>query len=292
MRIGIAGSENSHARIFASLLNCPDGWEGRRVSGAQVTHLLPDTPEQGEAIARDCLVGSLCHSPEEMMGRVDAVLCLDRRGSRHAQQAAPFLSAGLPVFIDKPLARDPAEARAILETAERSGSTAFSFSTVPFARQARELATRAAAEKPAMVQVSGHADPECEYDGLFFYGIHSTELLCALAGTGVRSVAANRAKDGITVLCQYGDGREAGIHLNLNPAGFMVALRSAGQSGPNIELDIADCYAEGLAGIVDVLSGRKPPPPREQMLEPIEIIAAVERSLAEDREVPLSEFRP
>ena len=291
MRIGIAGSENSHARIFASLLNLPDGWEGRTVPGAHVTHLLPDSPEQGKAIARECSIPNVCKGPEEMTGKVDAVLCLDRRGSRHADQAAPYISARLPVFIDKPLADDPAKARAILDTAAQSGSVLCSFSTVPYTRAVRELAARAERHHPAMIQVLGHADPDCEYDGLFFYGIHSADILCALAGTGCLSVMTNAMNGALTLFCQYENRHTASINLSPAPCDFEVGLQSAEQFGGFERLDIADCYAEGLKEIISILSGKAAPPSPERMLEPVEMIAAARRSLAEGREVPLSEFR-
>lgn len=38
-----------------------------------------------------------------MLGQVDAVICATDVGDEHIERCRPFLDAGLPMFIDKPL---------------------------------------------------------------------------------------------------------------------------------------------------------------------------------------------
>lgn len=45
---------------------------------------------------------SLVDKPDEMIGQIDAVLIESVEGSFHYDRTAPFLEAGLPVFVDKP----------------------------------------------------------------------------------------------------------------------------------------------------------------------------------------------
>lgn len=293
MRIGIAGSQNSHARVFAAMLNLEEGWEGRTVEGARVTHLLGDAPQEAETLAAECRIPNVCHTPMEMAGAVDAVLCLDRRGSRHAEQAAPYISAGLPLFVDKPLATDPAEAHAILDAAERSASLICSFSTIPLCADMRTLTADVAAmaRPPRAVRIIAHADPACEYDGLAFYAIHAAEILRTLAGSGCLSVTSHERMGQVVAACRYEGGREGTLELSPRvPQTFQVTIHGTNTSPPMRQLDISDCYAEGLAEIVGILSGAKPAPTRRAMLEPVEIVAAIVRSIEEGREVPLPEF--
>ena len=73
-----------------------------------------------------------------MLGQVDAVLCVTRHGGLHRELVTPYLEAGIPAFIDKPLAVDPDDARAIVQTATEHGVAFSSFSTVRFARSTQE----------------------------------------------------------------------------------------------------------------------------------------------------------
>ena len=43
-------------------------------------------------------------APEDVIGKVDAVIIATDRGDEHVWRAKPFVEAGLPVFVDKPLA--------------------------------------------------------------------------------------------------------------------------------------------------------------------------------------------
>ena len=45
------------------------------------------------------------------------------------------------------------------------------------------LATELADSRPEVLQVSGPADVSSEHGGLFFYGIHTVEIMFALLGT-------------------------------------------------------------------------------------------------------------
>ena len=56
-----------------------------------------------------------------MLGRVDAVT-IAVPTERHRDVAAPFLVSGLPVLVEKPMARSLAEADAMIEAAARAGT--------------------------------------------------------------------------------------------------------------------------------------------------------------------------
>ena len=116
--IGILGSENSHAMAFARIFNkthtdlYPD---------IRVTAIGGNFPEESEKVCAECGVDFLAASPEEMLGRVDAVMVTARDGQWHAPFAQPFIEAGLPAFIDKPFTRDPREAVALARLAKDKG---------------------------------------------------------------------------------------------------------------------------------------------------------------------------
>ncbi len=75
-----------------------------RIPGANVTHLWTDDPAAAQDVARASLIPNIVSSPEDVIGEVDAVLISTDDGFDHVRRARPFVEAGLPVFIDKPLA--------------------------------------------------------------------------------------------------------------------------------------------------------------------------------------------
>lgn len=77
--------------------------------GLRVTHAWTQDPEITEQLCRACLVPHAADRPEAMIGQVDAVILARDDYRRHFEMAKPFLDAGLPILVDKPLTLDPGE---------------------------------------------------------------------------------------------------------------------------------------------------------------------------------------
>ena len=80
-----------------------------QIAGANVTHIYCDERSDAESVARASLIPNVVDSPDDMIGAVDAVLVATDIGSEHVERARPFVEAGVPVFIDKPLCDNSAE---------------------------------------------------------------------------------------------------------------------------------------------------------------------------------------
>ena len=74
-----------------------------RITGANVTHIYCDRRQDAEHVAKCSLIPRIVDKPETMIGKVDAVIIGTDIGGEHVERARPFIEAGLPVFIDKPL---------------------------------------------------------------------------------------------------------------------------------------------------------------------------------------------
>jgi len=73
------------------------------IAGAKVTHVWADDPNDARHVARCSLVPNVVDRPEEVIGEVDAVVVATDKGHEHVARCRPFVEAGLPVFVDKPL---------------------------------------------------------------------------------------------------------------------------------------------------------------------------------------------
>jgi hypothetical protein len=125
--VGIIGlSEgNGHPFSFSAIVNgyspeglAASGWPGiydyvrRRhpsefgMDGWRVTHAWTQDPD---TTMRLCAASNIAHAVShyrDFLGNVDAVIVARDDFEHHREFAQPFLEAGLPVFLDKPLAVD------------------------------------------------------------------------------------------------------------------------------------------------------------------------------------------
>ncbi len=122
IRIGIIGTENSHAMAFAQAINLPDENGKMRFPDVRVVGVYGPDLESARQIINETGVDFLAEKPEDFFGKVDAMIVTCRKGSLHAQYAKPFLEAGLPMFIDKPFTVDLAEAKELAKISEEKGA--------------------------------------------------------------------------------------------------------------------------------------------------------------------------
>jgi len=125
MRLGLLGiSEgNGHPYSWGAIINGYDrekmekcgfpvipryletrNWPADRICNAQITSVWTQDIGTSQKIAEAVFIGDIAESPESMVGKVDAILLARDDANNHAQLARPFLLAGMPIYIDKPIA--------------------------------------------------------------------------------------------------------------------------------------------------------------------------------------------
>lgn len=291
-RLGIIGSDNSHAERFSELANLAEGIGGRRIPDVQITHIYGTDPVRTKEVADKCRIPNIVTRTEDMLGHVDGVLCVWRHGSKHLHDTAPFLKAGIPAFVDKPLASSVEDARQLVDLAEQARVGFTSFSTLRYAQPTvnfvASLPDAAGALRTGMS--SGHADTKSEYDGIFFYGIHAVELMHAVWGYGVERVTAVEHNGNCMATCMFSTGPIVTLNF-LGNAYHVFHLCVFGDKGWAQHLvDASTAYYDGMTVFMEALRTGKWPLTRDQLLEPIKVLSAIKRSLAARREVRLSEF--
>lgn len=76
------------------------------VLGARVTHIWCEDRAQSESIASSGHIEFVLDQLTDLIGQVDAVILARDDPDRHWEMAKPFLEAGVPIFVDKPLTID------------------------------------------------------------------------------------------------------------------------------------------------------------------------------------------
>lgn len=277
IRIGIVGSDNSHAEAFSKLCNVP---QELTVEDAKVVAIFGVDAARTKEVATLGNVPTIVEKPEDMIGSIDAALVVFRHGGLHRQFAEPLLKAGIPLFVDKPLAIAPDDARALLDLAEAKKVPLTSFSTLRYSRDMQAFIKEAEAAGPVSVSVfSGPADRKSEYGGLPFYGIHTVELAQALNGAGVVSVRALENNKNVVATLTYADGRVVTLNF-MGEAAYVFHMLAFGKNGHvGRALDAGTCYKDGLEIVLSMVKTGKAPLTRNELLEPVLILDAIEKSL-------------
>jgi predicted dehydrogenase len=88
------------------------------IDGAKITHICCtgfEGIERAKHIAKASKIENVVERPEDMIGEVDAVICATDNGNEHVDRCRPFLDAGIPVFIDKPLVNKEEDLKTFIE---------------------------------------------------------------------------------------------------------------------------------------------------------------------------------
>ncbi|WP_233183132.1 Gfo/Idh/MocA family protein [Paenibacillus sonchi] len=198
LKIGMVGMDTSHSRIYAAMLNhvshplhVPGGRLICGYAGGSADFAL--SASRVGAISRElqenCGV-ELLDSIAEVAEKSDAVLLTSVDGRVHREQFAILAPYGKPVFIDKPFAVTSADAFAIVDLAASYGTPLFSSSVVRFGGPLNAALEDVTEGAIVGADCSGPLELQPTQPGLFWYGIHTAEMLYAALGEGCISVRA------------------------------------------------------------------------------------------------------
>lgn len=275
LRIGMIGLDTSHATAFTRILNDPSHKD--HVKGARVVAAFkggsPDI-----ASSRDRVEGytaeltgqhgvKLYPTIEEMCRHVDAVMLESVDGRPHLWQAIPVIAAGIPLYIDKPMAGSLGDVIAIFKLAKAHSTPVFSSSSLRYAKNTQAVRNGAVGTvRNAETTSPFHVEPS--HPDMFWYAVHGVESLFTVMGTGCRSVQRGTDEDGkLVVTGTWPDGR-IGVYREAKSYGG----RAVGTGG-TMPVGAYDGYAPLVAEAVAFFrSGVAPVSPEET----IEIFAFME----------------
>lgn len=108
--------------------------ENLGVPGVKVTHIWTDKAEEARHVSRASLIPNIVARPEDVLGEVDAVIVATDIGHEHVDRCRPFVEAGIPVFVDKPLVDNAADL-AVFRAWQAGGRPFLTSSCMAFARE-------------------------------------------------------------------------------------------------------------------------------------------------------------
>jgi len=247
--------------------------EDVRIPGARVTHLWTDNPAEAPQVAAASLIDHIVAKPEDVIGQVDAAIISTDDGDDHIRRVKPFIEAGLPVFVDKPMATNIADLRQFVQW-HRAGATILSTSGMRYAPEMR-LSDAQQTQIGELRWITSFTCKTWER-----YGIHALEAVEPLLGPGFLSAQAESDAAGDVVHLTHKSGIRVTIGAIHDAYGSFGAVHLYGTKG-QIPLRLTDTYRafrSQLVAFIDMLNTGNRPLPFDETVELMAVIIAGRRS--------------
>ena len=261
--------------------------ESVRIPTANVTHIWTDKPADADAVAKAALIPHVVSRAEDVIGEVDGVLISTDDGFDHARRAKPFVEAGLPVFIDKPMATSMEELQTFVDW-EKAGARILSSSSLRFAPELVDKFLPTLESMGALRWISGISVKDWEK-----YGIHMLEPLYRIVGPGFESIRLE-SQPGLEIAhLQHTSGTQLTVPVisDGGPSfGLVQVCGTKGQAGFRFS-DTYTNFRRLMSSFVDYVHTGERPYPFSHTVELMALLIAGLRSRAENsRRVAISEI--
>jgi predicted dehydrogenase len=283
IRIGMVDLDHSHPVYFLPILH--------RSTDLRVTAVWDGGAVQPAGFARTFAqeygVAQVCGSLAELVASVDVGMLLGQDWDLHLERARPFLEAGKPVFVDKPIAGRRRDLDALQELATRMGTPMMGGSSMRYADPVSTLR----AERTELGRVySAYA---CGPGDFFNYGNHVVEMVAGFFGAGVEAVSylgggscdlfQMEQRDGPPVVLQF----SAGVNYTNNPCFLAVSTeRGVRVAEPRGGWEISEALMREFARFVRT---GQAPVPLVDSLEVVKVVLAAAEARRLGRRVRLDD---
>ena len=278
-RVGILGSENSHAMAFSQIFNGFNTAFTGEFEDIRVVGTFGTDDASNQALVEKAGVEFIADSPRDLLGRVDAVMVTARNGIYHAEYARPFIEAGLPAFIDKPFTSDGEEALALARLAKDKNVPLVGGSSLKCCMETQRLAAFAAKNRDTLISGSVYAPVSMhnEYGDFYFYSSHLTEISLMVFGYDPQWVLAEANDRGVTALVHY-ENYNITNHFDEGMYDYYgTVVTKAGLRSQSISLD--DAYGNECRNFAKMLRTGKMHETYEQLVQPVFYLNALDASM-------------
>lgn len=295
LRIGLIGLDTSHVVAFTSLLNNPNA--KNHIPGAKVVAAfkggsqdIPSSRDRLEGFTKDLQTKfgvKIVDSIPELCQQVDAVLLESVDGRPHLEQAKPVIAAHKPMFIDKPIAGSLHDALEIFRLAKENKVPVFSASSYRFYDSLIEVKNTDVGDI-RFVLSAGPASLEPHHPDMFWYGIHPTEALFTIIGTGCQTVTRTATPDTDVITGAWSGGR-VGTLVGLRKGPTPNKVTVYGAKG-TVEQKASGDYAPLVREIIKFFQTGVAPVTPEETIEIFAFMEAADESKRQDgKPVQISE---
>jgi hypothetical protein len=277
-RIGLVDLDTSHPKTFTKILNAMPGvkvnalWDGRDV-----------WPEgYDERFAKENDIPHVCKRLEDMIEHVDAVMVHGVNWDKHVDRAYPFIEAGKPVLIDKPMVGKVRDIYTLLELHVAHGTPVYGGSALRYAQEIGML--RSQADRIGEVLTAIATGP----GDFFSYGIHTTELAQGMVGTGANCVEYVAENKSSFIAVTYHNGFVLILQLQQPFDEWSMCLYST-TGMHTMRVDPTRIYEPFLQNFINIVNKQDVSFSLEAPLEAVKILIAAKLSRQHGGKIYLSE---
>jgi predicted dehydrogenase len=257
------------------------------IPGARVTHVWCDNPADAPRVAKAAFIPNVVKDPRDVIGQVDAVIIATDIGHEHVARARPFIEAGVPVFIDKPLADNEADLQQFVRW-RREDRQFLSTACMRYAKEYADCRARLS-EVGELRLITMTMCKTWER-----YGIHALEgVYPFLTPGGWLSVTNSGTEQANVVHLRHSSGATVVLLVVADMYGAFGCLGAHGTKG-SLTVRFQDtfhAFKSQLVAFIEFLRTGRPPVAFDETVETIKIIIAALRSRSEGgRTVLLSEI--
>lgn len=282
LRVALIGLDTSHTVEFARRMQAPDCAQAQKVEGLHALSCLRfPTPFQNEEGLNERQATlekwgvKVTTNFEEAIENCDALMLEINDPAYHLEYFARCAALGKPIFLDKPLADNMTNARALTELALAQKTKFFSASSLRFVPQLE--AACQAMPAPQFVHAFGPLGDAPAGSSLVWYGVHTFEMLQRALGNGAQSVRVQQDAMGVTAIVSYPDQRRGVVELNKGAYVYGGSLRDAKNAVPFVA-DMTRAYSDLLVIIERFFRDGQTPVALEDTVEIMALLEATERA--------------
>lgn len=257
-----------------------------RIHGVRISHIWTDNTNDAPRVAAASKIEHVAATPEEVIENVDAVIIATDDGNDHVRRAKAFIEAGLPIFVDKPLATNIPDLKQFI-TWQKAGAKILSSSGMRYMPEMKQVEERRE-EIGDLRWITSFTCKTWER-----YGIHALESVYPLLGPGFVSARTVQQEGSDIVHLKHHSGTQITIAAIHDAYGSFGNVHVYGTNG-QVALTLRNTYAAFRAQLmtfVDMLRTNRQPFPFEQTVELMAIIIAGIRSREQNgRAVKLEEI--
>jgi len=282
----MAASPYAHPMIAEYLDKQPK--DTLQIPNTKVTHVWSADRKYAEDIAKCALIPNIVDKAEDVIGKVDAVIVPTDKGFEHVERCRPFVEAGIPVFVDKPLV-DNAVDLAVFSKWVKEGRPIMSSSCMRYAKEF------------APYRISSYDLGELRFVNITTplawekYGIHALEGMYPILGPGFISARNTGTSDRNVVHLKHEKGVDvvvvANQEMTYHAMGLMTLIGTKEYAQVNFK-DTFYAFQTQLKAFIQYLRKGERPFPFSETEELMKLVIAGIMSREEGgREVLLSEIK-
>lgn len=272
LKLGAVGLA-PHSAAFSTFLNDKDKKED--LAGCYIDALYhppgnPDVEFTAEQLADykstvEKAGVEIVSSMDALLERVDGILIETNDGRPHMEQVLPAMKAGLPVFVDKPVAEDLAGVIDIYRAADEYGVPIYSSSSLRYGTNPHRI-NQSQKDKVLGANTYSPASLEPGHTDLYWYGIHGVEMLYTVMGTGCQEVWQMGHSKGADVVAGLWEGDRIGVFRGIRE-GRRGYGGTAFMNDEIVELGTFEGYRPLVVQIAEFFRTGQSPVSEEETLE-------------------------